>query len=253
MTSPHEPSIQANPKAEAQRLADRARRAKTRTDAMAWARKALELDGECTDAQVLIACEETPSPRQLATLLRTIVERAEARLGAPFLREHRHRLWEIPEAHPYLRARLALAEAFERAGRPSQSIPHLEELLRIDPQDRLGARYRLVRCLFAANDLKRLEALLQEFGGTSSPFYAWAAVLARVRSGALKGAEKALAAARQANPYVEEFLTGRRKLPRQIPAETTPGSPEEAAHTIRLFGETWQNDREGMYWLFRQG
>ncbi len=253
MTAPHEPSTQANPKAEAQKLADRARRAKSRTETLELARKAMDLDGECTDAQVLLAQEETPSPRQLATRLRTIVERAEARLGAPFLRDHRYELWNIPEAHPYLRARLALAEAFERAGKAAQSLPHLEELLKIDPQDRLGARHRLVRCLFAANDLKRLGALLKEAPGEPAAFYAWASVLERVRSGSAKGAERALETARAANPHVEAFLTGRAKLPRQVHGAAEPGSVEEAVQVLRLFGEIWQNDREGMYWLFRQG
>ncbi len=252
MTAPHEPPTQENPKAEAQKLADQARKAKSRSEALAHARKALELDGECTDAQVLLAIEEIAVPKLLATRLRTIVERAEARLGTPFLREHRHRLWELPEVHPYLRARLAFADACERAGRPSQGIPHLEELLRIDPMDHLGVRPRLVRNLLIANDLKRLGTLLQEMGGGPSAFFAWAAVLERVRSGSPKGADKALATARRINPYVEEFLTGQRRLPKQITEGGEPGSLEEAAYTLRLFGEIWINDREGMYWLFRQ-
>jgi tetratricopeptide (TPR) repeat protein len=240
-----------SPKAEAQRLADQARRARLRSEALDWARKALELDGECTDAQVLLAREEAIPPRQLVTRLRIIVDRAEARLGVPFLRESRDRLWDIPETHPYLRARQALAEALERAGKPSQGIPHLKELLRIDPEDHLGVRCQLVRCLLAANDLKTLGTLLRDNQDASSAFFAWASVLERIRSGAGKGAEQALAAARKVNPFVEEFLTGQRKLPKQIPDEVTPGSPEEAAQTLKLFGEAWSNDRESMYWLFR--
>jgi tetratricopeptide (TPR) repeat protein len=239
------------PKAEAQRFADQARAAKLRSKALDWARKALELDGECTDAQVVLAREEAIPPRQLVDRLRTIVERAEARLGTPFLREAKGRLWDIPEAHPYLRARQALAEAWERAGKPAQGIPHLEELLRIDPLDHLGARCQLVRCLLAANDLKRLGALLKDNVADSSAFFAWASVLERIRSGADRGAEQALTAARKINPFVEEFLTGQRRLPKQIPDNVSPGSPEEAAQTLRLFGEVWSNDREGMYWLFR--
>lgn len=253
MTVPHPTSTQANPRTEAQKVADRARRAKSRTEAMELARKALAVDGECTDAQVLLAKEETPSPRQLATRLRIIVERAEARLGAPFLHERRNELWDVPEAHPYLRARLALAEALERAGKAAQGVHHLEELLKIDPQDHLGIRHRLVRCLFAANDLKRLGSLLKEAPGEPEAFFAWASVLERIRAGSAKGAEKALAVARQTNPHVEAFLTGRAKLPKQVPGTVEPGSVEEAAQVLRLFGEIWQNDREGMYWLFRQG
>ena len=98
-------------------------------------------------------------------------------------------------------------------------------------------------------------ATVLALGGASWPRLgsngAWAAVLERIRSKTEIGAEKALARARMINPYFEEYLTGRRKLPKQIPDISAPGSPEEAASALRIFGETWGNDREGMYWLFR--
>jgi hypothetical protein len=240
-------------KASAQELAAQALEAAKRADAASLARKALELDGECTDAQVVLAREEATTPRDLAARLKVIVDRAEARLGTPFLHEHRDRLWDLPETHPYLRARMALAQALEKAGKPALAIPHLEALLKIDGTDHLGARYRLVCCHLAGNQLKPLAALMKAWEGEVSAFMAWAAVLERIRSKSDKGAEKALAYARSVNPYFEDFLVGRRKLPKQIPATVEPGSPEEAASALRLFGETWANDREGMYWLFKHG
>jgi hypothetical protein len=107
-----------------------------------------------------------------------------------------------------------------------------------------------VRCHLAANQMKALEMLLKSWANDSSAFMAWAAVLERIRSKSEKGAEKALARAREANPFFEEYLTGRRKLPRRIPENVQAGSPEEAAAAFRLFAEAWANDREGMYWLF---
>ena len=248
-TEPGVPSD--NKKKEAQELADQSLCCRKKADALGLARRALELDGECTDAQVVFAREEVSSPKAMANHLKIIVDRAEAKLGAPFLHEHRGQLWEIPEARPYLRARMALAVAHEKSGKPVLAILHLKELLAIDAQDRQGARYRLVCCLLAANDLKALAALLRRWEGEASAFMAWAAVLERIRSKTESGAEKALTHARQINPYFEEYLTGRRKLPKQVPEITAPGSPEEAASALRLFGETWANDREGMYWLFR--
>jgi tetratricopeptide (TPR) repeat protein len=250
-TEPGLPS--GNRKRAAQALADQALHGRRKAELLDLARRALELDGECTDAQVLLAREEAASPKDLAARLKIIVDRAEAKLGAPFLHEHRAQLWDIPEARPYLKARLALAIAHEKSGRPALAIPHLEELLKIDGQDHQGVRFRLVCCLLAANDMKSLTAALKRWEGESSAFMAWAALLERIRSKSEKGAEKALLHARRINPYFEEYLTGRRMLPKQIPARSDPGSPAEAALAIRLFGETWANDREGMYWLFKHG
>ena len=246
---PNEPA--GNPRTKAQELAERALQARTRTDAAALARQALELDGECTDAQVVLARESARTGKERVAQLKLILERAEARLGSPFLRDHRGGLWDIPEARPALRARLALAAALEAAGKPAQAAPHLEELLKADDTDALGARFHLIRCLLLARDGKALVSSLKRWEGEASAFMAWAALLERVHARAEAGAVKALARARSINPHFEAFLTGRAKLPRHIPDRPAPGSPEEAAQALRLLGGAWLNDREGMYWLFR--
>jgi tetratricopeptide (TPR) repeat protein len=253
MTRTETSAAPGNKQKDAQGLADEALRSPKRSDAVALARKALELDGECTDAQVVLAREEAVSPRDLVSRLKIIVDRAEAKLGVPFLHEHRRELWDIPAAHPYLHARLALATALEKAGRFAVAIPQLEELLKIDASDHLGARYRLVCCHLAINRMKALADLLRAWEQEESAFMAWAAVLERIHSKSEAGAEKALAHARRVNPHFEEYLTGRRKLPKHVPENAQPGSPEEAVSALRLFGETWANDREGMYWLFKHG
>lgn len=236
---------------DAQALAALARKCSRKQEALALAREALALDGECTEAQILLAHEEARTPKELAATLRTIAERAEARLGAPFLRDHLGRLGDLAEAAAYLSAKWHLAEALEKAGRPALALQHLEDLLRADRQDRLGARYAMVRCLLAANELKRLATFLKDWETESSAFLAWAAVLERIRSKPGKEAEEALRRARDVNPHFEAFLRGRSRLPKRIPDVFAPGSPEEAAAAFRLFRETWINDREGMYWLFR--
>ena len=254
MTPPIEPGpLPRNARQAAQELAGKALAARHKADALLFARRALELDGECTDAQVVLALEGTGSPRDLASRLKIIVDRAEARLGTPFIHEHRGDLWEIEEARPYLRARMALASLYEKSGRASLAIPHLEAILTYDARDHQGARYRLVRCLLAAGDMKRLAALLGRWGEEASAFMAWATLLERIHSHAGQEAVQALAHARRVNPYFEEFLTGRRRLPKQVTEDGDPGSPEEAAAALRLFGDAWGNDREGMYWLFKHG
>jgi len=235
----------------ARELAYQALEAENRREASSLAQRALAMDGECTDAQVVLARVELPSPRALAKQLRLVVERAGARLGAPFLQQHRGDLWGFVEARPYLRARMALAEAAEKASRPLEAILHLEGLLAQDPQDHLKARIPLVRCYLASGKLKPLDALLNR--DPASPFLAWATILAHLKDKNEKAARKALEYARQLNPNVEDFLTGRQKRPRKITPPGLPGSPDEAVVTLALFGELWNNDREAIYWLFKQG
>lgn len=234
----------------AQDFAYQAMEAGKASEALVLARKAMELDGECTDAQVLLAKAELASPRALAKEIRLIASRAESRLGTPFLQQFRGKLWEIVEARPFLRAKASLAEALERAGKSADAILHLEALLAMDPADHLKARLPLVRCYLSAGKLQSLEPLLKK--DADFPFMAWATVLARLKAGNEKAARKALERARKIAPLVEDFLTGRQKLPRKQKPSHEPGPSEIAAATLKLFGELWNNDREAMYWLFKQ-
>ena len=137
----------------------------------------------------------------------------------------------------------------------------------------LGSSKTPVALILFSNALNLVLAVLLVYGPGSAPgpFYwgpplaralsiprlglvgaAWATVLARLKAQNEKAARKALEHARKVNPAVEEFITGRQKLPRKLPEFATPGSPEEAAETLKLFGEVWSNDREALYWLFKQ-
>ena len=240
-----------SPREEAQGIALKARQADKPALALELARQALAIDGECTDAQVILAHAEHASPRMLARALRVVVERAEARLGMPFLREYRGRLASVPEAQPYLRARLALAIALEKAGRHGDAAMHLEGMLAMDPTDALAVRPRLICACLAAKRLKPLAVWMED--AKLGLFTAWAEVLMRLKAQDEKGARKALERARGLNANVEGLLTGRCKAPRRLADEVEPGSIEEALTTLKLFGEVWTGDREAMYWLFKQG
>lgn len=235
---------------QAQELAFQALESEKPSESAILAREALALDAECVDAQTLLVRLEQPSPRLQARQLRLISSRAEAKLGTLYLQQHRGHLWERAEARPFLRAKRALAEALEKAGKAMEAILHLEAMLILDPDDPLDARTALIRCYLASGQLKPLEELLKR--EPESAFIAWTIVLARIKARNEKAARKALDHARQQNPLVEAFLTGRQKQPRRLKDHIEAGSPEEAVQVLKRFGEVWNNDREALYWLFRQ-
>ena len=50
--------------------------------------------------------------------------------------------WLIFETRPYMRARAALAATLWRLGRREEAVEHQRELLRLNPRDNQGLRYR---------------------------------------------------------------------------------------------------------------
>jgi hypothetical protein len=79
-------------------------------------------------------------------------------------------------------------------------------------------------------------------------FY-WCRVLEQYLSGRLAGATKALARAREMNPHVEAYLTGRKLPPRQIPGQYSAGQPNEAACYAKDLRGAWLAHRQAVSWL----
>lgn len=240
---------------EAQELAFQALEADPPEEAKELAQRALALDTDCLDALHALASAEATTPEERAERLKALLPQAEARLKAQTRPESLGHGWNQVELRPCLRLFMACGAALEHLGRFGEAAPLFERLLECNLDDPQGARFYLVRCYLMSHKLKELQRLLQRFETDPSPVLAWAAVLERIQSRSLLGAAKLLPKAREANPIVEEFLTARRRLPRNgTPLGHYPaGSEEEAITAMRFVGEAWLNDRTAMYWLFQGG
>ena len=70
---------------------------------------------------------------------------------------------------------------------------------------------------------------MRQFKAAGDPQWAFPAALAAFqRKGDTAAARKALDTAMAANPHVTLYLTGRRKLPKTLPAYYSPGDQDEA-------------------------
>jgi len=65
-----------------------------------------------------------------------------------------------------------------------------------------------------------------------------------VKSNPKKGARTALLRGPPANPFLEELYLGREVSQEASRIALRPGTPEEAAITLKAFGDVLMNDRE---------
>src|SRR5207244_12175177 len=103
------------------------------------ARQALALWPDCADAYVLLA-EHAPSRKQALGLYRQGVEAGERALGPEAFGRDAGHFWGVLETRPCLRARLGLANSLWTAGRREEAVRHLQEMLRLNPDDTEGRR-----------------------------------------------------------------------------------------------------------------
>jgi hypothetical protein len=71
------------------------------------------------------------------------VAAGERALGQEAFQRDAGHFWGILETRPYMRARLGLARSLWTAGRRDEAVRHLQDMLRLNPNDNQGVRYTL--------------------------------------------------------------------------------------------------------------
>jgi len=176
----------------------------------------------------------------------------ERSLGEDFFEENAGHFWGILETRPYMRARALLAESLAEAGQRDEAITHYEAMLALNPNDNQGLRYVLLGLSLETGRVDAARAIFEQYEGEGSAMFDWARVLERYLEDDEAGAAAALAEARGTNPHVEPLLTGRKRMPRQLPAYHGLGDENEAIVCVHEIGEAWKRAPGATAWLKRK-
>jgi tetratricopeptide (TPR) repeat protein len=213
------------------------------------AREALALSPDCADAYVLLA-ENTRGRKEVLRLWEQGVAAGERALGEEGFREAAGRFWRALETRPYMRAREGLALALWDSGRRDEAVRHLQEMLRLNPNDNQGLRYTLAGFLLFLDRNDEVAGLLEQFPDEGSATWAYTrAILAFRRQGDTEESRRALKAARKANKHVPAYLTGAKEVPAEGPGYYGHGDENEAAMYVRGSLAGWKDTPGAVAWL----
>ena len=216
----------------------------------ALARQALKISPLCADAYVVLAEQTPPGSDAEFDLLRKAIEAGEAALGPAVFRDDAGIFWGLLETRPYMRARLLLSRALWLRGERTESVAHLRDMLRLNPNDNQGVRYILAAHLLEADLNDEVRDLLQAYPDEASAAWLWtAALIAFRREGDTPRSRTMLRKALQENAHVPAFLLGLRAMPKSLPPYMSPGEEDEAIHYVEEFGTGWQRSPGVLDWL----
>lgn len=217
---------------------------------IALAQQALEISPLCADAYGLLAEEAEPGSDSELEMWKCAVDAGEMALGEEFFKECEGEFWGILETRPYMRARLGLALALWKRGEKDEAIGHLQEMLRLNPNDNQGNRYILAAYLVETGKDAEAVDLLGEYSEDESAFIVWtAALLAFRQHGNSAASRKALAKAVKNNKFVPAYLLGELKPPKRMPDYYGLGDKNEALFYAKDFGRGWEVTPGGLEWL----
>jgi tetratricopeptide (TPR) repeat protein len=242
--------IEDDPVEVAQTVAFRAMDADAYEDALDLANRALALDPECVDALVTRETCLSTSPDDAIARVRAVIDRVERAWGKQYMRETEGHFWGEIETRPYMRARQDLVGLLSNEGHLPEAIDACRTMLRLNPGDNQGAREMLLGLLLQVGDAAGAEELTRQYEKDAGAIFMWGRALACFQAeGRSTGAAGSLARAIKANPYVYDFLTGRRKPPEERPAYHGFGDPAEAAFFLQMQGMAWIETPGALDWL----
>ncbi|MDA1014565.1 MAG: tetratricopeptide repeat protein [Planctomycetota bacterium] len=228
---------------------ERALQASSASQRLKLATQAMQADENHIDARVL-TIEITPH-RQLALgLAGETVELAEQLLGAAMFRRNAGHFWGIWETRPYMRARLALVNCLIEDARIEAAVEHMQDMLRLNPEDNQGVRWLLVENYLRLNRWDEAEKLMNRFPDEASVTFAFSRALAAFRRGGdTPGTRRLLAAAVDANQHVVPLLTGARETRYEQFGGVAWGGEDEAQVYSQGFLSLWKSTPGAVTWL----
>jgi len=217
---------------------------------LALARKAIDMSPDCADAYVLLAQESARSLEEALDLYRKGVEAGERALGKDGFKEYAGQFWGFIETRPYMRARAGLAQCLWESGKRQEAVEHYWAILELNPGDNQGIRDLLMPGLIEMGRDEDAEKLFKQYEEEPMAVWAWSRVLLDFRaSGDSPEARESLKAAVENNPHVPPLLTGRRRMPRHLPAFHSFGDKSEAVCYVFDNRPAWQASPGAIAWL----
>jgi tetratricopeptide (TPR) repeat protein len=148
---------------------------------------------------------------------------------------------------------MGLAECLRAMGRAGEAVSHFNDMLRLNPQDNQGVRFRMLACLL---DLKRdSEAgmLVEAFPDERLALWRYGrALLAFRRQGDTNAARRELEHAFDANYMAAAYLMKKKEMPPRLPASHRPGTEDEAVIIAAELMGAWDATSGAGHWLAEQ-
>jgi len=238
---------------QAQELVYDAWEAPTRKRAVELAHRALELSADCADAFCILAENQAQTDEEAIGLYRQGVEAGRRAVGKRAFREDVGHFWGLLETRPFMRAMDGLAGILRHTeGSENEAVEIWREILRLNPGDNQGARYRLLSLLMELDRDAEAGGLLEQYGDDYLADWAYArALLVFRQEGDTEHSRSLLSRALEKNRHVPKFLLGNKKLPRKMDDFITPGEESEAMSCCAGYLVVWLKTPGALAWLSR--
>ncbi len=212
------------------------------------ARQALDVSADCADAYVMLA-EHAQSGKEALEYYEKGVAAGERAIGPLALQEAAGKFWGLLETRPYMRALKGLAIGLWSEGRHGEGVAHLQEMLRLNPNDNQGVRDILATWLLICDRDQELGELLERYPEETASWMYSKALLAFRQQGDTPEARSSLNAALKRNKFVPAYLLDEMPLPERPPEYFSLGDASEAIVYAGANLNAWKSTPGAVTWV----
>jgi AhpD family alkylhydroperoxidase len=212
------------------------------------ARAALDVCDDCADAHIILA-EETDHLSEAKFHYMEAINAVRRAVSDDVFEEAVGECFDVVDTRPYLRALGGLASVAMEMDEPQQAIDHLREMLRLDREDRSGARVMLLNLLFGQDRIDEAETLIDAYSGNEDVDPLWAysrALVTFLHDGDSADARRQLDGALRDHPMVPDLL-----FDDDVEAEDSLEG-QMAEICVATLEDIWMRTSGAMEWLERR-
>jgi len=214
------------------------------------ARQALAIDPNCADAYIMLA-ERTPLQGKQLEYFTQALQAAERTLAPEVFEKEAGHFWQAVETRPYVRAKFRLAECLIKMSRLQEAAEHLRELLRLNPDDIMGARFWYWPCLLRLGKDTEVEKLLKQSRkdkGDCTWDYTRALLTFR-QKGEVPLAKRHLNQAIKNNAICAEYLMNGKGFPKPTPDGRELFYDDDGYYCAEVLAAAWHETAGAAEWL----
>lgn len=182
--------------------------ATSKKKALQYAKKALELEPNNLDAEVMVAELSTSSVEKLLDKYESLLEKEAKKLEQESYFEDIGDFWVIFETRPYMRLYYSYVQSLIDCGRIKSAVKHSSEMLRLCKNDNLGIRYRLMNLYTYLEDEESAIELFNRYEQEDSAMFLIPLSILYYKQGDLKKSAKYLKELKNTNKDTLEFFKG---------------------------------------------
>ncbi|WP_195428263.1 DUF6398 domain-containing protein [Clostridium sp. D46t1_190503_E9] len=213
------------------------------------AKEALKISEKCAEAYIILSYDNSLRINEQKALVLKALEVAQNAIGEENIDKYIGKFLDSEVTRPYYSAKYRLGNLLWSINEKLEAIKEFNDLINLDPEDRLLIRGVLLSWLITENLDDEVLNVLNKYKNDYLPSTKFSKALYLFKVGKLEEAERALRIANASNPFVIDYIIKQKRIPKNPPELKSLGTEEDAVYYMKNAETAWDSVNGARSWV----